>query len=159
MKNLKILGLTMVFSMSASGQGWFSFNNYDLDGSPMAPIYGPEVGNPGQQKWGNAPDASPAGTQTYSGARLAGSSYSVQAWYSLAPASDVFALDSTGSAVGGSLTPFFTGPDAGFFSGGIFIIPNSIFTNGWYGVWLQVQAWDNARWSVQLLDRSLECQP
>jgi hypothetical protein len=142
MKRLTILALTMVLALRASSQGWFDFNNYNLNGSPMAPIYGPEPGNPGQMKWGNAPDAHPAGAQTYSGPRLAGSNYSAQAWYSLTPVSDIFALDATGSAVVASLTTFLTGPDAGFFSGGQFIVP-CIFTNGWYGVYLQVRAWDN----------------
>jgi hypothetical protein len=143
MNTARIVGLAIVgLSLRAGGQGWFDFNNYALNGSPMAAIYSPEPANPGQQKWGNAPDASPPGTQTYAGTRLAGLNYRVQAWYSLTPVLDALALDANGAAVDGSLTTFFTGPDAGFFSGGQFIIPDSIFTNGSQGVYLQVRAWD-----------------
>src|SRR5262245_32443501 len=116
------------------GQGAISFNNYGSDGSPIAPIYGPETNNPQQQKWGNAAEAYPAGTQTYSGAPLTGPNYSVEGWYSLTPVSDVYALNSAASSAGGSRTTFNLG--GGFFGGGLALIPNA---TGGAGVYLQVR--------------------
>src|SRR2546426_990829 len=76
---------------SSTGQG-FVFSNAGADGSPVAPIHGPDQDNPYLQKWGNPTNASPPGTQIYFGPGLSGSNYSVEAWYSLSPVPDVFQL-------------------------------------------------------------------
>jgi hypothetical protein len=122
-------------------QGYIAFNNYGDGGSPIAPVYGPELNNPPAQKWGNVPNAYPPGTQSYTGAPLAGTSYSVEAWYSLTPVSDVFALDSAALEVPGSLTTFYFG--GGFFETWPFL-RNVTYSGGSPGVYLQVRAWDNA---------------
>jgi hypothetical protein len=101
---LALFGLCL--SLQVHGQGYVAFNNYLTGGSPFAPVYGPEVNDPQQQKWGNAAEAYPAGTQTYSGAPLAGPNYSVEGWYSLTPVSDVYALNAGASPASGSLTTF-----------------------------------------------------
>jgi len=134
---LALFGLCL--PLQVFGQGTISFNNYRGDGSPFAPVYGPEAINPQQQKWGNAAGADPVGTQTYSGAPLKGTNYSVEGWYSLTPVSNVYALNSTASPAPGSLTTFNIG--AGFFISYSFI-PDS-WTNGMSAVYLQVRAWDN----------------
>jgi hypothetical protein len=77
---------------SSSGQGVFIFNNTGGNGSPIVPVYGPEADNPHKQNWGNPTNASPPGTQVYSGAPL-GTNYYAEAWFSLDPVADVFALN------------------------------------------------------------------
>src|ERR1039457_1705375 len=119
---MKRLWITILFVLWASirgySQGWIAFENFGFNGSPIAPVYGPDPANQSQQKWGNASEASPPGTQTYSGPKLDGTNYSAEAFYSLTPVSDVFALDAAASGVPGSLTSFWLG-------GGFFIDPSA----------------------------------
>ncbi len=134
----------MIFATAAClGQGVFYFSNVGINHGARAPIYGPEPANPSLQLWGNTPDASPPGTQTYSGALVAGTNYSVQAWYSLTPSPDVFQLLAGARPVSGALLRF---GSPGFFGGGDPQIPdpNLSPTNGYpFYVYLQVRAWDN----------------
>ncbi len=55
-RSLLILG-ALCLPLQDIAQGHISFNNYGSDGSPFAPVYGPDQTNPGMQKWGNAADA------------------------------------------------------------------------------------------------------
>src|ERR1043165_3012377 len=144
MKRLFLLFFSLICVLfQARGHGSFYFANWDINSPTVAPIYGPEPANPHQQKWGNALDAIPPGSQTYTGTKLAGPNYSVEARYSLAPVSDIFALNSGASPVSGSLTTFYAGGAAGFFEAGTLVIPD-VPSAGSPGVSLQVHAWDNA---------------
>src|SRR5207247_862369 len=106
---------------------------------------GPDPANPFLQQWGNTPNDNPPGTQTYGGQPLDGTNYSVQAWFSLTPVAEPFALATNARPVDGSLLGFFI---AGRFGARDPVIPEAIvnFTNGLYPYWayLQVRAWDNA---------------
>jgi hypothetical protein len=61
----------------ARGQGHIVFNNR-ITNALMAPVYGPEIGNPSIAKHGNTASAIPAGTQHYTGTPLSGSGYIAQ---------------------------------------------------------------------------------
>lgn len=140
MKKIVLEAILVLSGPVAFSQGWIYFDNYGGNGSPIAPVYGPESANPNEQKWGNAADANPPGMQIYSGVPLAGSGYSVEAWYSLTPVSDVYVFNSAASEVPSSLTTFYLG--GGFFDAGSLVVPSSTYNNG-FGVYLQVLAWDN----------------
>lgn len=135
-----VLILSLCLPLQTHSQGYISFNNYGSDGSPFASIYGPEANSPQLQKWGNAANANPAGTQTYSGLHLTGTNYSVEGWYSLAPVTDVYALNTAASPLVGSQSTFYVG--SGYFLAGFPFVPDS-YNNGLFGVYLQVRAWDN----------------
>jgi hypothetical protein len=141
-----LLGFAIALSVeSAFCQGAFEFTNGGGNGSARAPIYGPDPDNPYLQTWGNAPDATPPGTQSYSGPRLTGTNYSVQAWYSLVPATDDFQLIGAARPVSDAPTSFAAG-FPGFFAG-YGTIPDAIPTpssNYPFMVYLQVRTWDNA---------------
>ncbi len=61
----------------ALGQGTVTFNN-DIPGQVIAPIYGPEPGDPSVRRFGNTATGFPAGTQSYSGSLLSGPTWSAQ---------------------------------------------------------------------------------
>jgi hypothetical protein len=135
-----LLGITMLAGIETGlSQGSIYFSNAGANGGARAPVYGPDPENPYRQQWGNTPDAQPPGTQTYGGTPLEGSAYSVQAWYSFTPASDVFALADDATAIPGTLTTFaFLG--GGYFSTTETSIPGAVTPR----VYLQVRVWDNA---------------
>jgi len=145
-----LLGLALLAAVESSlGQGSFVFYNGGANGGAIGAIYGPDPADPHRHQWGNTPEGRPAGTQVYAGAPLAGTAYSVEAWYSLTAATDVFALQTEASAARRSLTTFFTGTGAGFFTGGDVSVSETTYNpnqppGSAYGVWLQVRAWDNA---------------
>jgi len=116
------------------GQGYFEFSNFG-----SAPIFGPDTNDVHLQQWGNPPDAFPPGNQNYTGPRLAGTNYSVDATYSLEPVTDDFELRLDFLQL--PLPPKrFSGIFPGFFFGAEVSItgaPN-------FYVYLQVRAWDNA---------------
>jgi hypothetical protein len=140
--------LVLACAASSWGEGVFSFNNAGFNVSPRAPIYGPDPDNPNLQKWGNATNAAPPGTQTYLGQGLTGTNYSVGAWYSTNAASDLFQLLPGASPVAGSLAHFKPPAAAGVFVDGEPSIPDPLLNTGpggyRYYVYLQVRAWDNA---------------
>ena len=143
-----LFGLAALVAVENSlGQG-FGFYNFGANGGARARVFGVEPDNPYRQLWGNGPEASPPGTQTYSGTPLLGTNYNVEAWYSLTPAPDVFALNASARPVQDSLTYFGFSEFPGFFSRGERYIPDAIFTpfppGDPYMVYLQVRAWDNA---------------
>jgi hypothetical protein len=81
----------------------------------------------------------------YGGVPLAGSNYSVQAWYSLTPGDDVFQLAGDGPVSG---PPAYFNLVPGYFSASERAVPGALVnTNnvGWpYFAYVQVRAWDNA---------------
>ena len=127
------------------GQAFF-FSNSGVGGA-RARVFGVEPDNPSRQLWGNGPEASPPGTQIYSGTPLLGTNYNVQAWYSLTPVPDVFALITIARPVQNSLTYFAFSEFPGFFTRGELYIPDALPNpsppGDPYMAYLQVRAWDN----------------
>ena len=107
MKRSVLILSALCLPLQVYGQGYISFNNYNVNRSPIAPVYGPEVNNPQQEKWGNAADAYPAGTQTYSGAPLTGAElFCGGLVFFDTSVGDVYALNAAASMVPQSLTTF-----------------------------------------------------
>ena len=138
MKRLWISFLPVLWlAMNACGQSFF-FSNAGLNTLTVAPVYCPEPDAPQEQKWGNTADAYPPGTQTYTGAMLGGTNYSVQAWYSLSPVLDVFSLNQDALPLSLSLTCF-EQPEPGLYWNGL----EQVIPTGNPGAYLQVRVWDN----------------
>ena len=114
------------------GQGYFEFSNFG-----RAPIFGPDTNDVHLQQWGNPPDAFPPGNQNYTGPRLAGTNYSVDATYSLEPVTDDFELRQDFLQLPVPAKRF-SGIYPGFFFDG------NVFMPGATTLYLQVRAWDNA---------------
>jgi hypothetical protein len=66
----------------------------------------------------------------------------VEAWFSLTPVSDIYALNPSASPLAGSQTTFLLG--GGFFVGGFPLVSEVMNSVSGPGVYLQVRAWDNA---------------
>jgi hypothetical protein len=108
MKKLACTLLAVGVAVSALAQGTVNFTT--VSGSTLrAPIY---FAGPGEdtQKTGNTATGIPSGTQTYTGALLTGSGYTVQIW----AASGAGALESALQASPGAMSTFRTGSAAGF---------------------------------------------
>src|SRR2546428_9213708 len=141
-----LLGIAVLVSAEwSSGQGTFifHFNNQGFNFGARAQIYGPDTDDPYRQVWGNTTNASPPGTQTYSGAPLTGTNYSVEAFYSLTQVRDIFQLATNASPIATTRTK----PFDGYFDIGDRYIteanpPDANIHNYW--VLMQVRAWDNA---------------
>jgi hypothetical protein len=135
-----------VMAESSFGQG-FAYNNIGGNGGARAPIYGPELLNPSEQRWGNTPAASPPGAQSYSGSPLVGTNFNVQAWYSLTPVANTFALIEGAAPVAGSLTYFPAALPPGSFIRGEQNIPDALPSPPGspypFAAYLQIRAWDN----------------
>ena len=143
------LGVAILATIETSfGQGSFVFSNIGANGGGTNAIYGPAPADPHRQQWGNTPAGGPPGTNAYAGAPVAGTNYSVEAWRSLTPAQNAFALQPGASSVSGSLATFFTGAGAGFFFGGTvssdYTYNPDQLPGQSQGVYLQVRGWDNA---------------
>lgn len=148
---MKILHQTLLHFLLGTttclGQGGFLFANNGANFGARAPVYSTEPSNPYLQLWGNPPNATPPGSQTYSGPLLVGTNYSVEAWYTLAPVADPLQLIPDARPVASSLTLFRLPSAPGFFAGQHVLIPDpnpSQTTEYPYYVYLQVRAWDNA---------------
>jgi hypothetical protein len=122
---------------SMFAQGTIVYYNR-ITGSVIAPIYGPDPGNPALALTGNTAAGTPAGTQTYAGTALAGTGFSATLWAGAASATEGELV-----LVPGSLRDFRTGGFAGAInnSGGVIAIPG--VGEGSMAA-LQVRAWDNA---------------
>jgi hypothetical protein len=83
MKKALIISATLVWAVSAFAQGQVQFNNRVTSGTVglvLAPIFGPEVGDPFLAKSGNTATGNPVGMQTYTGPPLAGTGFTAQLW-------------------------------------------------------------------------------
>jgi hypothetical protein len=80
MKKILLFTASLVVAASAFAQGTVQFNNIVTASQLRFPIYDVEVGNPIAEKHGNTSTGQPAGAQTYSGALLAGTGYTVELW-------------------------------------------------------------------------------
>lgn len=85
-KNLLVAAL-LVSAVGAFGQGSINFNNRATSGSPapvVAPIFGVDDTDPGKPKQGNpatyAVAPVPVGTQSYRGAPLVGTGFTIALW-------------------------------------------------------------------------------
>lgn len=94
-KNLLVAAM-LVSALGAFGQGSINFNNRVTTGTPgtpqgpvVAPIFNVDPANPLAHKFGNpttswngtsGPNPVPQGTQTYGGAPLSGTGFTVQLW-------------------------------------------------------------------------------
>ena len=137
MKKLVILAALVVCAGSLYAQGQLQFNNRVV-GEIVAQVYGPETGNSQTRKSGNTSAGTPVGTQTYTGALLAGSGFTAELWASTngAPASSLQAV----SAVNGGRSDFRTGAAAGWWNATVATIPG-VIEGGTATV--QVRVWDN----------------
>lgn len=111
MKKYIVALVALSAAASVLAQGTITFNNRAV-GSVVAPIYGVETLDNTVSKTGNPATGTPSGTQTYTGAALAGAGWYAQLW--AAPGAG--AAESSLQAVAGSLTTFRTGAAAGFFA-------------------------------------------
>lgn len=110
----------------------------------VAPVYGPEAGDPTLPKTGNTAGGFPIGSQTYSGALVDGAGYTAELWAGPTNAAEC-------ELVALARTTFRTGVDAGFVQ-----TPPSLVTVPFAApggrVMFQLRAWDNqggtvASWS------------
>jgi len=129
-------------AVSVMGQGVVNYSTRVLP-DLLVHVYGPEAGNP--VKTGNTASESPASSQTYAGALLAGTGFSAQLW----SANGVGQTEASLVAVPGSITSFRTGSVAGTFAAGNLTIPNVPGAgNGTF----QLRAWDNAGGTITTWD-------
>jgi hypothetical protein len=160
----KILATLAVasFALPALPQGSILFHNLvggsNPDTSIRAPIFGPEGNNPNSmvQLQGQSATASsfPAGSQVYTGDRLAGTGYTAELFGGPLGAAD---MDLTAS-MGGRVSAFSTGAAAGYFTAGVTAIINGVPAGS--SARLQVRAWDNrggtvTSWAQVLLDPTI----
>lgn len=93
MKKLLVTMTAVVFAVTAFGQGSITFNN-GVPGAVVAPIFGPQAGDPLAVVTGNgaasqgAPAGVPSGTTVYTGAPLSGNAYFAQLWGGVAGTAD-----------------------------------------------------------------------
>jgi hypothetical protein len=74
-----LVGLSLVSAIAGFGQGLINFNNRVTGaGGVVAPIYGPEPGDPTRVITGNA--TTNGGTASYTGHLLLGTGYTAQLW-------------------------------------------------------------------------------
>jgi len=80
MKKILLFTASLVVAASAFAQGTVQFNNIVTASQLRFPIYDVEPLAPTAEKHGNTPTGLPAQSQTYNGALLAGTGYTVELW-------------------------------------------------------------------------------
>ncbi len=136
--NLFVVLLTLLGAIDALAQGTVYLNNYALSacGTGLkAPVYAPEPGNITLSKTGNTTSGLPAGTQTYSGALLSGSTYRAQ----LYGAAGYGRLE-TDLVAATPATTFRTGAAAGYLTAVTATIPGTAEGGS---ATVQMRVWDN----------------
>jgi hypothetical protein len=137
MKKLVLTACALTFAVSVFAQGTVVFNNR-VPNAIVAPIFGPQVGDPAQTLSGNDATGFPAGTAVYTGPKLAGTTFKAELWGGPAGTTDPNSLV---AATGYSVATFRTGAAAGYWttSTDAAVIPGvgegSVAT-------LQVRVWD-----------------
>jgi hypothetical protein len=149
MKPIYVIACSVWLAISAFGQGTVYFNNF-VAGVVSTRVYGPDPGNPLLIKTGNTAADFPAGTQTYGGPTLSGTSYTAQLW--AAPGAGQ--PESSLIAITASTTSFRTGSAAGFVQppGSTTAIPGA--PEGTIAT-LQLRAWDNVAGTVLTWDDAI----
>lgn len=145
MKKVLVLALALVCAHGAFAQGTVNFNNRVTTGTGaqgpiIAQIYGVDPANPELRKTGNTSAGNPAGSQTYGGALLAGTGYTVQLWGTGGVTTDASVLQLANNGT----TTFRTGSGAGFITAlaNAAEIPNAPAGAGSRAT-LQLRVWDN----------------
>jgi hypothetical protein len=134
MKKTLITVALLATAISTFAQGTITFGNNLGSTTFRAPIYGPELADQTReihgQPIGTAP-AFPAGTTTYSGAKLSGTGYTMA----------LYAGNSADSLSLVTAVPFLTGASAGFITAlpGLAIPNVKPGTTGFF----EIRAWDN----------------
>jgi len=139
MKLTTILAALLMSATLAFSQGSIVFNNR-VTGQVVTHIYGPEPGATQVPRFGNGATDFPVGSQTYGGALLAGTGFTVQLWGGPSgTAPNLLTL-----AAGNGTATFRTGAAAGFISqpSGLNPTINGVPENS--AATIQLRAWDNA---------------
>lgn len=127
-------------ALPAAGQGVVLFSTRVFN-QVVAPVHGPEAGDPSLAKFGNTAAGFPAGSQIYSGAAVEGAGYTAELW-----AGPTNALECELVAL--ARTTFRTGAEAGFV-----VTPASFVTVPFAPpggrALFQLRAWDNQGGAVQ----------
>ena len=110
--SIAITAALLLSTLATLAQGTVNFSTR-VSGTVVGHVYAHDPGSQYGYKVGNTANETPAGTQTYSGARLEGSDFSAQLWaanganqqeYALLPVSPVVPFR-TGATLGGTPTP------------------------------------------------------
>jgi len=143
MKKLLVFTTSLIVTVSAFAQGTVNFNNF-VSGVLRAPVYNSEVGAPTVFKNGNTSAGIPAESQTYSGALLEGTGFTVQLWGNGRGPADPIGTEASLQLI--ATTVFRTGTAAGLTlvpaTGSIFVVPNAPLVEGERGTF-QLRAWDS----------------
>jgi len=138
MKKLTLTLLALGTAASVFAQGTVTLNTASAGNGVNIRLFGPEAGDATVSKTGNRTSDTPAGTQVYTGALLAGSGYVAQLW----GASGLGAAE--GSLQGGSgTTTFRTGTGAGVPVATTVTFAN-IAKDSAAGGTFQLRVWDNS---------------
>jgi hypothetical protein len=139
MKKTAVMAALLLGSAAASSvlaQGQIVWGN--VFGTVFrAPVYNFDPANPTQTRTGNpaAPAGVPGGNQTYAGALLNGTGFTLAIYAGANAAEAMSSMTALGSA------PFRTGTAAGFVLQGTISVPNQV--PGTTGINVQMRAWDN----------------
>lgn len=144
MKKTAVMAALLLGSAAASSvlaQGQIAWGN--VFGTVFrAPVYNFDPANPLQTRTGNppAPVGNPAGTQTYAGALLAGTGFTMAIYVGGNAAEAMSSMDHLGRV------PFRTGTAAGFVLSDTATVPNRV--PGTTGINVQIRAWNNEMGTV-----------
>jgi hypothetical protein len=137
MKKTAVMAALLLGSAAASSlfaQGTVVWGNV-IGTTFAAPIYGVDAANPMQPRTGNTPTGRPAGTQTYAGALLSGTGFTIAIYTGGNAAEAMASLNALDSSA------FRTGTGAGFMFQRTATDP--LRDAGTTGVNVQIRAWDN----------------
>jgi len=137
MKKALVIALVVACAQGAFAQGIVR-NVNNASGFLKALVYGVDPANPTQPKSGQNASDLPAGSQTYGGALLAGSGWTIQLWGTGGTATDASTLS---LAVAGQST-FRTGGAAGIWTETAAVINNAPGGAGSHATG-QIRVWDN----------------
>jgi hypothetical protein len=138
MKRVLLTVVATAAAVSVFAQGTVQFINSSAANGVNAKIYGPESGNY-LSKTGNTTAGTPAGTQTYTGAALAGSGYLAQ----VLAAPGAGAAESSLVAAASAAVSFRTGTGAGYFAPNSGATLSNVAKDAGVAT-IQVVAWDNS---------------
>lgn len=150
MKKQVLIGASLVVAVGAFAQGTVSFQNRvpgvlgGAQGSVVAPIYGPQLGDTGRELHGNTAAGFPVGTQVYTGPLLSGTGFTVELWGGPVGQNNADLLERGTTPAGFARTTFRTGTGAGFVTAlaDAVAIPGAPAGAGSRAS-LEVRAWDN----------------
>jgi hypothetical protein len=142
MKQTAVMAALLLGSAATSSvlaQGQISWGNV-FGTTFTAPIYGVDPANPLQPRTGNTPTGRPPGTQTYGGALLSGTGFTLAIYTGGNAAEAMSSMNALDTS------PFRTGTAAGFVFSDVAFDPQR--PAGTTGVNVQFRAWDNVMGTV-----------